>query len=437
MRVTDLVDGLLGDALPIRVEAYDGSAVGPASSRTTIVIRSPDALRRIFGAPGELGFARAYVAGDLVVEGSIFDVLALRDRLARPRLGPREAIGVVRVLGTNLKPPRPPETEFIPRGRRHSPNRDRSTVSYHYDVSNDFYATFLGPTMTYSCAVFENDGQRLDEAQRNKYELICRKLGLQPGMRLLDVGCGWGGMVLHAARHHGVSAVGVTVSAEQAAHARRRVAEAGLDDVVQVRLQDYRDVADGPFDAISSIGMFEHVGLNRVRAYAERLRSLLREGGHLLNHAISRPRDQTARLPRRSFVNRYVFPDGELHEVGTAITAIAGAGFETRHVESLREHYALTLRHWVRNLEANWDAAVAAAGPMRARAWRLYLAGSALNFEANRTGIHQVLATANGASGRSGMAWRPAWDRVPLDQVIDLRPATHPFEPSAPRGTME
>ncbi|MFA9564835.1 MAG: class I SAM-dependent methyltransferase [Acidimicrobiales bacterium] len=420
---------MIGLDPPVRVEAYDGSATGPRSAETTIAVRSPDALRRILGAPGELGFARAYIAGDIDVDGSIFDVLDLRDRVASPSLGLREAAAVVRLLGQNLKPPPPPETEFVPRGRRHGRARDRSVISYHYDVANEFYMSFLGSTLTYSCAVFENDGQGLEDAQRNKYELICRKLDLRPGMRLLDIGCGWGGMVLHAALHHGVSAVGATVSSEQASLARRRIRAAGLDRQVEIRLQDYRDVADGPFDAISSIGMFEHVGLARIKTYVGRLHSQLREGGRFLNHAISRPRHQRARLPRRSFVNRYVFPDGELHEVGTVVTAMAEAGFETRHVESLREHYARTLRHWVTNLESNWDDAVAAAGPMRARAWRLYMAGSALNFEANRTGIHQVLVTATGTTGVAGMPWRPGWDREPLQPQIDLR-ETHPRERS-------
>ncbi len=426
MRVIDLVEDMLGSDLPLRVEAWDGSSTGPGDAPTTIVLRSPDALRRILAAPGELGFARAYIAGDLRLEGSIFDVLELRDRMTEPRLSPRHIFAVVRLLGSELRPPPPPETEFTPRGRRHGRGRDRASVSYHYDVSNDFYAAFLGETLTYSCAVFEDGEQGLDQAQHNKFELICRKLDLRPGMRLLDVGCGWGGMVMHAARHHGVSAVGVTLSVDQAALALDRVRRAGLDNIVEVRLQDYRDVNDEPFDAVSSIGMFEHVGRARVEEYFGHLRSRLRDGGRLLNHAISRPRHQRSRLPRRSFVNRYVFPDGELHEVGTVITAMAESGFETRHVESLREHYARTLRHWVTNLEANWDSAVAAAGPLRARAWRLYMAGSALNFEANRTGVHQVLGIATGEAGRSNMDWRPTWDRTPFDRMIDLRERNAP-----------
>jgi cyclopropane-fatty-acyl-phospholipid synthase len=421
MRVIALVEDLLGTDLPVRVVAYDGSSTGPSDAHTTVVIRSPDALRRIFGAPGELGFARAYIAGDLDLEGSIFGVLELRDRLTNPRVGPRQLAGIVRLLGCDLRPPSPPETEYVPRGRRHSRKRDRASVSYHYDVGNEFYATFLGPTLTYSCAVFENDSQSLDQGQTNKYELVCRKLGLEPGMRLLDVGCGWGGMALHAARQYGVDVVGVTVSRRQAELARQRVSEASLDHLVDIRLQDYRDVT-GDFDAISSIGMFEHVGMRRVKEYFGHLRGLTRDGGRLLNHAINQPQSGKTRMPRRGLMNRYVFPDGELHEVGTVVTAIADAGFEPRHVESLREHYARTLRHWVMNLESNWSEAVEVAGPMRARAWRLYMGASSINFEANRLNIHQVMATAT-ADGRSRMSWRPTWERETLrleSDVVDL-----------------
>jgi cyclopropane-fatty-acyl-phospholipid synthase len=227
-------------------------------------------------------------------------------------------------------------------------------------------------------------------------------------MRLLDVGCGWGGMVMHAATHHGVRAVGVTISRRQAEWAEKAVAEAGLSDRVEIRLQDYRDVRDGPFDAISSIGMFEHVGLAQLRTYFDRLFALLRPEGRLLNHGISRPPARRARFARRSFIDRYVFPDGELHEVGSVVSAIQRSGFEARHVEGLREHYALTLRAWVANLERHWDEAVSEAGLARARIWRLYMAGAALNFEANRTQIHQVLA-ARPAGGRSGLPLRPDW----------------------------
>jgi cyclopropane-fatty-acyl-phospholipid synthase len=264
--------------------------------------------------------------------------------------------------------------------------------------------------MTYSCAVWERPDVRLEEAQAAKYELVSRKLGLEPGMRLLDVGCGWGGMALHAARHHRVRAVGVTLSRRQAEWAGKAAAEAGLADRVEIRYQDYRDVRDGPFDAISSIGMFEHVGQSQLRVYFGGLRRLLRPGGRLLNHGIGRlPNRGRTRFARGSFIDRYVFPDGELHEVGDVVSTIQRSGLEVRHVESLREHYALTLRAWVRNLEGSWDAAVAEAGPGRARVWRLYMAASALNFEAGRTQVHQVLAIRLDR-GRSGLPLRPGFD---------------------------
>jgi cyclopropane-fatty-acyl-phospholipid synthase len=251
----------------------------------------------------------------------------------------------------------------------------------------------------------------LEEAQAAKYEPICRKLVLREGSRLLDVGCGWGGMAMHAVREHGARAAGVTLSRAQAEWAQKAVAEAGLADRVEFRYQDYRDVVDGPFDAISSIGMFEHVGLKNLGVYFDRLFALLRPGGRLLNHGIARParpgRMRTpARIRRRGFIDRYVFPDGELHEVGAVVSRMQASGFEVRHVEGLREHYALTLRAWVGNLEGNWDACVAEAGEARARIWRLYMAASALNFEAGRTQIHQVLAVKNDA-GISGPPARP------------------------------
>ena len=253
----------------------------------------------------------------------------------------------------------------------------------------------------------------LEDAQAEKYELVCRKLGLEPGMRLLDVGCGWGGMVLHAAANHGVRAVGVTLSRRQAEWAEKAVAEAGLADRVEIRYQDYRDVRDGPFDAISSIGMFEHVGLSQLRVYFGGLRRLLRPGGRLLNHGISRPPNAgRTRFRRNGFIDRYVFPDGELHEIGSVVSTIQRSGLEVRHLESLREHYALTLRAWVRNLESSWDDAVAEVGSGRARVWRLYMAASALNFEAGRTQVHQVLAVRLDG-GRSGLPLRPRFEIHP------------------------
>jgi cyclopropane-fatty-acyl-phospholipid synthase len=418
MALASLIESVLGTDLPVAVRAYDGSSTGPPDPPATLYVRSPDALRRILTAPGELGFARAYVAGDLDLEGDIFAGLALRDRLPDVKLHPQQLLAVARELGwRNLRPlPRPPEEARL-HGRRHSVARDRAAVSHHYDVSNDFYRLFLGSSLTYSCAVFSNDEMSLKDAQASKYELVSRKLDLKPGMRLLDVGCGWGGMVMHAAEAHGVSAVGVTVSNRQVELASKRVSDAGLADRVQIRNQDYRLVSDGPFDAISSIGMFEHVGEARLAEYFSRLYDLLPPGGRLLNHGISRPPGADgkakAAIARGGFIYRYVFPDGELHEIGRVVSIVQRAGFEVRHVESLREHYAKTLRNWVANLEAHWDEAVELVGQPRARIWRLYMAGSAVNFETNRTQIHQVLAV-KPDNGRSGMPLRPSWDNTPL-----------------------
>jgi cyclopropane-fatty-acyl-phospholipid synthase len=406
-----MVEEVLGADLPVAFEAYDGTRCGPVDAPATMVLRSPTALQRILTAPGELGLGRAYVAGDLDLEGDIWAALSLRDRMPSVRLTPKQLLAVFRLVGAaGLRRPEPPAEEARLHGRRHSKSRDAAAISHHYDVSNEFYALILGSTMTYSCAVWSNPSIGLDAAQENKYELICRKLDLRPGMRLLDIGCGWGGMAIHAARHHGVTAVGVTLSRRQAELAEKRVAEAGLGDVVEIRMQDYRDVVDGPYDAISSIGMFEHVGLSQVKEYFDRVHTLLGPQGRFMNHAIGRPPGfKRSRMARSSFIDRYVFPDGELHEVGTIVSAIQETGFEVRHLENLREHYALTLRQWVANLEANWDAAVAQAGLAKARVWRLYMAASAVNFEAGRTQIHQILATRSDG-GDSGMPLRPVFE---------------------------
>jgi cyclopropane-fatty-acyl-phospholipid synthase len=416
--VADLLSDVLGDDVPVAFRAYDGSAFGPSDARTTIVVRSPDALRRIVTAPDELGFGRAYVAGDLEVDGDMFDVLAVANHIEELHLGPRQIAAAARLVGwKGLRPLPPPPEEARLRGRRHSRERDAAAIAHHYDVSNDFYSMVLGPSLTYSCAVWHDDTTTLEDAQANKYELICRKLALEPGMRLLDVGSGWGGMLLHAAEHHGVEAVGVTLSRPQADLARKRVAERGLSDRIEVRFADFRDVDDGPYDAISSIGMFEHVGLAELDAYFSRCRSLLRPRGRLLNHGISRPHHAgkmhhqrwAPSLLSRNFTERYVFPDGELHEIGNVVSAIQRAGFEARHMENLREHYALTLRCWVRNLEDHWDDAVAEVGLGRARVWRLYMAAAAVGFEHDDGQIHQVLATVT-TDGGSGMPLRARFD---------------------------
>jgi cyclopropane-fatty-acyl-phospholipid synthase len=406
--IAELLEGVLGGDLPVEVRAYDGSRTGPPDARATIVLRSPDAVRRMATAPGELGLGRAYVAGDLDVEGDLFAVLALRDRLGGLYSNPARLAALLRFARTtSLRPLPPPSAEARLRGRLHSRARDAAAVAYHYDLSNDFYAILLGPTLTYSCGVWSSPTVGLEAAQEAKHELVCRKLALEPGMRLLDVGCGWGSMVLHAARHYGVRAVGVTVSRAQAEYGAKRVAEAGLSDVVDIRLQDYREVRDGPYDAISSIGMFEHVGLSQLETYFDGLLRLLRPEGRLLNHGISRAPGQRGRARpwRRGFIDSYVFPDGELHEIGSVVSTVQRRGFEVRHVESLREHYPLTLRAWLANIEARWSDAVALVGEPRARVWRLYVAASAMRFEDNAVQVHQVLAV-KPAGGASGMPLR-------------------------------
>ncbi|MGH9061276.1 MAG: class I SAM-dependent methyltransferase, partial [Acidimicrobiales bacterium] len=322
-----------------------------------------------------------------------------------------ERFAVLRRLGPSvLRPVPPPPEEVRPGllwGLRHSLGRDSRAISHHYDVSNRFYEWVLGPTMAYTCACYPTAGATLEEAQIEKVDLVCRKLDLQPGQRLLDVGCGWGTMVRHAAEHYGVSVVGVTLSRQQAEWGQKQLAELGLSDRAEIRHADYRSVTEDGFDAVSSIGLTEHIGAAQLPAYAAFLTRKLRPEGRLLNHCITRP--TTTASPRHTggFINRYVFPDGELEGVGAIISAIQNAGLEIRHEENLREHYARTCAAWSANLRAHWDQAVAEVGQGRARVWDLYLAGSSLGFAQRRIELHQVLATRPSAAGASGMPLRP------------------------------
>jgi cyclopropane-fatty-acyl-phospholipid synthase len=411
---------LAGPTTSVRFAFWDGSAIGPDDAVGTVVVHSPDALRRIVWAPGELGVSRAFVAGDLSVEGDVFEVLrALRDTAPGNlrKVDPRAlaaAVRAARSLGVLGAPLPPPPDESRPAGRIHSPARDARAISHHYDVGNDFYELVLGPSWTYSCARFVTEATTLEEAQAAKHELVCAKLGLdqRPGARLLDVGCGWGSMAIHAARHHGARVVGISLSREQVEKATARVRAAGLEDSVEIRFQDYRDLRNEQFDAISSIGMFEHVGSARMARYFSTLHSLLVPTGRLLNHAISSPGG--SRLGSRTFIGRYVFPDGELLDVGQVLLAMERAGFEVRDVESLREHYSRTLHCWVANLEAHWDEAVSLVGRARADIWRLYMAGSALGFDDGGISVHQVLGVVTGPDGSSGMPrTRSAWGDSP------------------------
>ncbi|MFC9395704.1 class I SAM-dependent methyltransferase [Streptomyces sp. NPDC057027] len=419
-RLTTLAEELLGGPLPVRLRAWDGSEAGPADG-PVLIVRDRRALRRLIWKPGELGLARAWVAGEIDVEGDLYELLdrlsgllwergeetrSLLDSVRDPKL--RAAVRALLRLAGPLPPPQPPAEEMRGRrGSRHTKHRDRQAISHHYDVGNDFYELVLGPSMVYSCAYWTEDGT-LEDAQRDKLDLIARKLNLKEGDRLLDVGCGWGSMAIHAAREYGARVVGVTLSREQAAYARKRIADEGLTDLIEIRVQDYRDVSDGPYDAISSIGMAEHVGAAKYREYADDLYALLKPGGRLLNHQISRrPEPDEEAYEVDAFIDAYVFPDGELSPMGRTLTTLEDAGFEVRDVEAIREHYALTLRRWVANLEADWDRAVRLTSPGRARIWRLYMAASAVSFERNRIGVNQFLAVKTPVSGKSGTALRP------------------------------
>ncbi len=426
MSLQAVTDDFLGDNSNVGFEDWRGRTWGPPGAPVTVRFNSPDAIKYFVRAPGELGFGRAYVSGAMDIDGDIWSLLNLQRDLGGIRFTPAQVRRLAKTLGGDAlrNPPAPPPEEIHPGPRflAHTRWRDRWSISHHYDVSNEFYRMVLGPSLTYSCAVFEHQSDSLEQAQANKYELICRKLGLQPGMRLLDVGCGWGGMALHAAHHHGVEVVGITISRNQAEKAAQRVADAGLEPRIEIRLQDYRDLDDGPYDAISSIGMVEHVGRANLTNYFEILRGLLAPGGRLLNHQIGRTpmppvgivkKEQVA-VARNGFIHRYVFPDGELHEIGDVVSSMQRTGFEARHMESLREHYAMTLRRWVENLEANWDDAVAQVGEGRARVWRLYMAATSVNFRIGQSQVHQVLAVDvpnTGADmGRSNLPLRPRWD---------------------------
>lgn len=403
---------VLGTRSGIRLTAYDGSTFGSTDAEVTLSIRSPEAVQYLATAPGDLGLARAFVSGSLAVEGSLHRALTLLVEEASHDVSMRDKLNTLRELGTWVlkRPPLPPEEASPPwrRGLRHSKERDAKAIAHHYDVSNRFYELVLGPSMTYTCAVYPEADASLETAQASKYDLVARKLALEPGMRLLDVGCGWGGMVMHAAEQYGVKALGVTLSRQQAEWAQKAIAERGLADRAEVRFLDYRDVPESNFDAVSSIGLTEHIGRRQLGAYFTRLADKLRPEGRLLNHCITRPTTRE-RARAGGFIDRYVFPDGELLGVGTIITSMQNHGFEPRHEENLREHYAMTLRDWGVNLDANWQEAVQEVGLRRARVWQLYMAASRVGFDINNIQLHQVLAVKLGKGGVSGFPLRPTF----------------------------
>jgi cyclopropane-fatty-acyl-phospholipid synthase len=419
LTIADALGRLMKDGLPFRFEAFDGSSAGPLEAPFTMRLLNERGLSYLMTAPGDLGFARAYVAGDLELEGvhpgNPYDAMVLIMSQLRFKVpSAAEMVQIVRSLGFgNLKPPPPPAEEHLPKwrraleGMRHNKKRDADAIQHHYDVSNRFYELVLGESMTYTCAVFPTADATLEEAQFEKYDLIARKLDLQPGQRLLDVGCGWGGMVRHAAKHYGVKVLGVTLSREQATWAQDEIKRQGLDHLAEVRFCDYRDVTEGEFDAVSSIGLTEHIGVKQYGDYFGFLEGKLRPGGRLLNHCITRPNNRTTTTG--AFIDRYVFPDGELSGVGRITVAAQDAGLEVRHVENLREHYAMTLAGWCDNLVEHWDEALDEVTLGRAKVWGIYMAGSRLAFERNEIELHHVLAVKPDAHGDSSWPLRPTW----------------------------
>jgi cyclopropane-fatty-acyl-phospholipid synthase len=435
MALAEVFERVAGPEAPVEFRAFDGSSAGSAESEVTITVKSQTAVRYLAQAPGALGLARAYVAGQLDVDGDMYTLLSRLSQAQQVRVGWGERLKLLQLLGgPRLLWPRvqPPAQEVrVNRrwlgGRRHSRGRDASAISHHYDVSNTFYEWVLGPSMAYTCACYPGEEANLEQAQAAKFDLVARKLALRPGMRLLDVGCGWGGMVMHAARYYGVKALGVTLSAQQASWAQHAIRERGLSGLAEVRHLDYREVTETGFDAVSSIGLSEHIGKAQLQGYFQFLYGKLRPQGRLLNHCITRPDNTGPARVTGGFIYRYVFPDGELEGPGYLMSLMHDAGFEVRHAENLREHYAQTLRAWCANLDAHFDEAVAEVGEGTARVWRLYMAGSVLGFERNMIQLHQMLGVKLAADGSAGMPLRPSWEPArefaPDGSPLDVRGA--------------
>jgi cyclopropane-fatty-acyl-phospholipid synthase len=413
-RLSTMASSVLGGELPIRIRAWDGSISGAADG-PVLVINNRRALRRLVYSPGELGLAEAYISGDVDVEGDLADGLSTvwaanhSGRLARPKLGltdyPRLAVGAVRLGALGRRPPAPGQAASL-RGRRHSRARDRAAIAHHYDLSNEFYELLLDESMAYSCAYFvDGPSGPLADAQRAKLDLICRKLGLAQGKRHLDIGCGWGSLLCHAAQHYGTVSTGVTLSRAQYEFVSKRIADAGLGDRASVRLADYREIAtfaadQDAYDAVSTIEMGEHVGDAEYPAFARILHDVLRPGGRAMVQQMSRG---AVAAGGGAFIETYIAPDMHMKPVGTTVSLIADAGLEVRDVHALREHYQWTAQAWLRTLESRWDDAVAMIGEVGARVWRLYLVGGGLAFAENRMGVDQILAVRPDESGESHM----------------------------------
>ncbi len=373
---------------------------GDVEPRFTLVCHSPDAVRSMVLGRDTLRLAEAYFQGDIDIEGDFFAALNLKDHLHCIRLTLRDRMGALfsaLTLGSSaVASAKPQSLRTSHHGQSvkvHSKTENRASIQFHYDVSNEFYALWLDDAMVYSCAYFEQSDQNLEQAQQAKLDHICRKLQLQGGDRLLDIGCGWGALVIHAARHYGVHSHGVTLSAEQLGLARQRIVQAGLEDRVTVELRDYRDLqGDSVYDKVASVGMFEHVGLKNLPVYFSTVHRLLKPGGLFLNHGITHDVEGWNKTPSTEFINRYVFPDGQLDTVSNIQRGMERARFEIADVEALRPHYALTLRHWVARLERHHEQALQYVSESTFRVWRLYMAACALEFESGEIGVYQVLA---------------------------------------------
>jgi cyclopropane-fatty-acyl-phospholipid synthase len=412
MKLAEVVSLFVGPDADVEFTAYDGSRFGRPGSDVRLDVRSPRAVSYLMSSPGQLGLARAYVTGELEVHGDLYTGLDRLARLGIHRPSVQDQVRLYKALAPfALRRPPAPTEEVRLGGRVHTKRRDSDAISHHYDVSNTFYRWVLGPSMAYTCAVFPKADATLEEAQEEKFDLVCRKLGLERGMRLLDVGCGWGGLAIHAAKHYGVDVVAVTLSQQQASWGQESVEREGLGHLVQIRYQDYRDVPETGFDRISSIGLTEHIGAHNYPAYFSFLKSRLNPTGRLLNHCITRTDTRQRTTYKNGFINRYIFPDGELVPVAQLVAPMEDAGFEVRHEENLREHYALTLMHWSRNLDEHWDEAVAEVGLGKARVWKLYLAASRLGFERNMIQLHQVLLANPDEHGDADIPLRLDFDR--------------------------
>ncbi|MFI6516229.1 class I SAM-dependent methyltransferase [Spirillospora sp. NPDC050679] len=419
MTLARVFERLAGAGAPVEFVAYDGSRAGSPGADIRFEVRSPYAVSYLVHSPGALGLARAYVSGMIDVSGDMYTALSTMQQVFG-EITPREK---AKILATVLKDPLlrgavtrrldppPQEAPFsrVPSWLRHSKRRDAKAISHHYDVSNTFYEWVLGPSMAYTCACFPEEHSTLEEAQFHKHDLVAKKLGLKPGMRLLDVGCGWGGMVMHAAQEYGVKALGVTLSKQQAEWAQKAIADRGLSELAEVRHMDYRDVAETGFDAVSSIGLTEHIGKANLPSYFSFLYGKLKPHGRMLNHTITRPDNLAPAMKQDGFINRYVFPDGELEGPGFIQQHMNDAGFEIRHQENLREHYARTLAGWCRNLDDHWDEAVEEVGEGIARVWKVYMAGCILGFEQNWIQLHQTLGVKLDDKGGANMPLRPDW----------------------------